>query len=147
MENTEILFLIFIVLFCVCTVAALVFNTHSKSRIPLVVCAVSTVMVIAFSILLFLSSADVKDTDVKDSIPLTSSSEESGRASKGRKTRSSKEKTSTKNQEKSDDDTVYITRNGTKYHFSLDCGDYEFYECTLRQAKERGLEPCSKCAK
>ena len=43
-------------------------------------------------------------------------------------------------------DTVYITRNGEKYHFSYSCGNYEFYECTLEQALTRGLTPCKKCA-
>lgn len=41
--------------------------------------------------------------------------------------------------------TVYITRTGKKYHYSLDCSDADFYECTLEQALERGLEPCGKC--
>ncbi len=43
-------------------------------------------------------------------------------------------------------DIVYITRNGEKYHLSLSCGEYEFYECTLEQALSRGLSPCKKCA-
>lgn len=44
------------------------------------------------------------------------------------------------------DRIVYITKTGEKYHFSYSCSDTDFYECTLRQALERGLEPCSRCA-
>lgn len=40
---------------------------------------------------------------------------------------------------------VYITKNGSKYHYSYTCGKAEYYECTLKQALERGLEPCKKC--
>ncbi len=40
---------------------------------------------------------------------------------------------------------VYITRKGTKYHYDIECGNNEFYECTLEQALDRGLEPCKRC--
>lgn len=40
---------------------------------------------------------------------------------------------------------VYITKTGRKYHYSYDCSDTDFYECTLAQAIEMGLEPCGNC--
>ena len=43
-------------------------------------------------------------------------------------------------------DTVYITRNGEKYHFSYTCSNNQYYECTIDQALARGLTPCKKCA-
>lgn len=43
--------------------------------------------------------------------------------------------------------TVYITKTGTKYHYSYFCSNTDFYECTLEQALARGLEPCKKCVK
>ena len=43
-------------------------------------------------------------------------------------------------------DTVYITKSGTKYHLTYTCGGNEYYECTLKQALERNLTPCQKCA-
>ncbi len=45
-----------------------------------------------------------------------------------------------------DTNIVYITRNGKKYHLSYTCGGNEYYECTLTQALDRGLEPCKRCA-
>lgn len=41
--------------------------------------------------------------------------------------------------------TVYITKTGTKYHYSYFCSNTDFYECTLQQALDRGLEPCKRC--
>ncbi len=40
---------------------------------------------------------------------------------------------------------VYITRNGEKYHYNVNCGKNEYYKCTVQQAVDRGLEPCKKC--
>ncbi len=146
MENKDILFLALIIFFCVCSVTALIFNAHSKSRAPVFICAVSGILVIVFSVFLLIDRPQSNGRYVREYIPITSS-EETKENQKGRKThKSEKSSERTDLTAKSDDDTVFITRNGTKYHFSIDCGDYEFYECTLRQAKERGLEPCQKCA-
>lgn len=136
MDDKDITFLTLIIFFCVCSVLALVFNAHSKSRVPLLIFAASAISVIVFSVSLLLNDSDSSSQRVRDYIPLTSA-EQSETEGIRKKTQESA---------KSDDDTVYITKNGTKYHFSADCGDYELYECTLRQAKERGLEPCRRCA-
>ncbi len=40
---------------------------------------------------------------------------------------------------------VYITKTGTKYHSTYTCGKNDYYECTLEEALEMGLEPCGKC--
>lgn len=40
--------------------------------------------------------------------------------------------------------TVYVTPTGSKYH-THKCGNGNFYQTTLSQAKARGLTPCSKC--
>ena len=53
---------------------------------------------------------------------------------------------STENHTIKNTNTVYITRNGEKYHLSYSCGNNEYYECTLEQALNRGLSPCKKCA-
>ena len=144
--NKDVLFLALIIFFCVCSVTALIFNAHSKSRVPVMICAVSAVFVVVFSVFMLIDRPQENGKRVRDYIPITSH-EETKDSQKGRKTHTT-EQNSEKSAlpSKSDDDTVYITRKGTKYHFSLDCGDYEFYECTLRQAKERGMEPCSRCA-
>ena len=48
---------------------------------------------------------------------------------------------------KEDSRTVYITRTGECYHYSDRCGGgrITYYECSLSEAKRRGLRPCSKC--
>ncbi len=39
---------------------------------------------------------------------------------------------------------VYITKTGSKYHKGK-CGKGNFFEINLKEAQSRGLEPCSKC--
>lgn len=39
---------------------------------------------------------------------------------------------------------VYVTRTGSKYH-SHKCGNGNYYQQSLSEAKARGLTPCSKC--
>ncbi len=63
----------------------------------------------------------------------------------GRPVKKRSDNSTNKNQEQPPD-TVYITRNGEKYHLSYSCGGNEYYECTLEQALSRGLSPCKKCA-
>lgn len=40
--------------------------------------------------------------------------------------------------------SVYITRTGSKYH-RCKCGNGNYYQVSLSEAKSRGLTPCSKC--
>lgn len=146
MNNIDILFLSLIIFFCISSVVALVFNAYSKSRVPLAIFVASGVLVVAFSVFLLLNRDEASPKYVRDYIPVTEYSKTEARGGAERKTQNVKTTAAPADDEKSDDDIVYITKHGTKYHFSLDCGEYEFYECTLRQAKERGLEPCQNCA-
>lgn len=41
--------------------------------------------------------------------------------------------------------TVYYTRTGSKYHYLNNCGSGTYYPCTLEEALNKGLTPCSKC--
>lgn len=41
--------------------------------------------------------------------------------------------------------SVYITRTGEKYHYDNSCNGGTYYEVTLQEALNMGLEPCSKC--
>lgn len=43
--------------------------------------------------------------------------------------------------------TVYYTKSGKRYHYSNPCGKGTYYECTLKEALEKGLTPCGKCVK
>lgn len=42
---------------------------------------------------------------------------------------------------------IYCTKTGKSYHYNDNCGSGNYYECTLEEALERGLEPCKKCVK
>ena len=44
-------------------------------------------------------------------------------------------------------ETVYRTPTGKKYHFDTSCGGKNSYETILEEAVSDGLTPCSKCAK
>ncbi len=46
-----------------------------------------------------------------------------------------------------DNETVYRTPTGKKYHFDTSCGGKNSFETTLEKAVSDGLTPCSKCAK
>lgn len=42
--------------------------------------------------------------------------------------------------------TVYITPNGKKYHYSLNCASKNAKSITITEAKEQGYTPCERCA-
>ncbi len=42
---------------------------------------------------------------------------------------------------------VYYTKSGKRYHCINKCGRGTYYECTLDEAKQKGLSPCDKCVK
>ena len=46
-----------------------------------------------------------------------------------------------------DENKIYRTPTGKKYHFDKECGGKNSFETTLEEAKQAGLEPCSKCVK
>lgn len=47
---------------------------------------------------------------------------------------------------KKDDTTVYVTRNGSCYHYDSDCSNMKNpMEVSLYEAKEQGYRKCSKC--
>lgn len=41
--------------------------------------------------------------------------------------------------------TVYITKNGKRYHHENPCGNGTYYPISLAEAKSRGYTPCEKC--
>lgn len=43
------------------------------------------------------------------------------------------------------DRIVYYTRTGECYHRLNPCGNGTYYPCTLDEALDKGLRPCSKC--
>lgn len=41
--------------------------------------------------------------------------------------------------------TVYYTLTGKKYHYENPCGKGEYLPISLKEAEQKGLEPCKKC--
>lgn len=79
--------------------------------------------------------------------PQQNASANSGKSSSGSNT-ASKPKTQT--QQKSDPDAkvkVYITPTGKRYHYDGHCNGGTYIESNLKEAKQRNLTPCKKCAK
>ena len=45
----------------------------------------------------------------------------------------------------SDEQQVYLTRTGVKYHYDSSCNGGTYMKTTLEDALKFGLEPCEKC--
>lgn len=43
------------------------------------------------------------------------------------------------------DQAVYVTKSGKRYHYDGTCNGGTYYESTLEDARNRGLTPCQKC--
>ncbi|MBE6724966.1 MAG: S-layer homology domain-containing protein [Ruminococcaceae bacterium] len=48
-------------------------------------------------------------------------------------------------EEEPDEETVYITPSGVRYHIDPDCGGVNSYPVSLSEALRRGKTPCQKC--
>ncbi|MBE6990966.1 MAG: hypothetical protein E7430_00090 [Ruminococcaceae bacterium] len=48
--------------------------------------------------------------------------------------------------ESDNSNVIYITKSGSRYHFSSSCGSGTYYESTMEEALAKGLTPCKKCA-
>ena len=49
-------------------------------------------------------------------------------------------------EEEGSDEYVYISRTGSKYHGSPQCGRMRTSTCvSLKEAESQGLEPCMRC--
>ncbi len=42
---------------------------------------------------------------------------------------------------------VYYTKSCKCYHYINPCGRGTYFECSLEEAKDKGLVPCDKCVK
>lgn len=122
---------------------SVIIGSRNQSKIFSVVAVVCSVAVIAFAVCCVIEtdSADENVSASKAYVSVTESNK-----TESRKAEEKQEEISEKNEaENTSERIVYITKTGTKYHYSYYCSDSDFYECTLEEALERGLEPCSKC--
>lgn len=50
-------------------------------------------------------------------------------------------------EERVEENAVYRTPSGKKYHFDMECGGKNSFPITIEEALKANLEPCSKCVK
>ncbi len=153
---TAIIILAFI---CVVTV---IIGINSRKLLYPTVSVFCGVIIIALALCCVIETepADSGELSSKAYIPVTGSenkstetkaeekiSDKTGSKDKPRVKIKSEEESPTVNKPDDMNKTVYITKTGSKYHYSYFCSSPDFYECSLEQALARGLEPCGKCVK
>ena len=151
------LLLLLIAAVCTALSVTLVISLKKKSRVLTAVCAL---LAMAATVLAVCSLAGVgtggsdkmitsyvtvgkyKTTEMKKSTRSTKNHEASSKAAD---TQSAEQQTASG--DNANHETVYITKNGKKYHYSYTCGKGTYYECPYEEALKKGYEPCQKCVK
>lgn len=144
---TELFLTLIIISAFVCVICVII-NIGSKKKVFPILSVCCCVMIIALA---FLCAVELKDNEKPQSTAqtvavLSGKSEKQVVKSPAGKSTESRKTGKTQAEDSEADRIVYITKTGEKYHFSYNCSDADFYECTLAEALEMGLEPCVKCA-
>ena len=151
------LLLLLIAAVCTALSVTLVISLKKKSRVLTAVCALlataATVLAVCSlagvgtggsdeMITSYVTVGKYKTTEMKKSTRSTKNHEASSKAAD---TQSAEQQTASG--DNANHETVYITKNGKKYHYSYTCGKGTYYECPYKEALEKGYEPCQKCVK
>lgn len=137
------LFSTFIIIFAfICAVCVIIGIGSKKKVFPLIaVCCCVAIAALALSCTVEIKGSESQRSGFETVVTLSGKTE--------KQTEKSAEKENTETAEiteaESADRIVYITKTGRKYHYSYNCSDVDFYECTLAEALEMGLEPCGNC--
>lgn len=97
--------------------------------------------------LLSLCSCNSKEYHERSKILLIQETTNSEQASSETSTETSKIIDSSNSSTVKVQNIVYFTKSGKRYHYINNCGKGTYYECTIEEAKEKGLTPCKKCVK
>ncbi len=150
-------FLLLTVALCAVLAVFLFISLKKKSRVFTAVCALLAVAATALSvcslagvgtggkdemITSYVTVGKYKTTEMKRSTRSTKNHEVSSKAADAK---SAEQQTASG--DNANHETVYITKNGKKYHHSYTCGKGTYYECPYKEALEKGYEPCKKCVK
>ncbi len=142
---------------CAVLAVLLIISLKKKSRALTAVCALlataATVLAVCSLagvgtgggntvITSYVTVGKYKTTEMKRS---TRSTKNHDASSKAADTQSAEQQTASG--DNANHETVYITKNGKKYHYSYTCGKGTYYECPYKEALEKGYEPCQKCVK
>lgn len=151
------LLLLLIAAVCTALSVTLVISLKKKSRVLTAVCVL---LAMAATVLAVCSLAGVgtggSDKMITSYVTVgkykTTEMERSTRSTKNHEASSKAADTQSAEQQTASGDnvnheTVYITKNGKKYHYSYTCGKGTYYECPYEEALKKGYEPCQKCVK
>lgn len=151
------LLLLLIAAVCTALSVTLVISLKKKSRVLTAVCALlataATVLAVCSlagvgtggsdkMITSYVTVGKYKTTEMERSTRSTKNHEASSKAAD---TQSAEQQTASS--DNANHETVYITKNGKKYHYSYTCGKGTYYECPYEEALKKGYEPCQKCVK
>lgn len=151
------LLLLLIAAVCTALSVTLVISLKKKSRVLTTVCALlataATVLAVCSlagvgtggsdkMITSYVTVGKYKTTEMERSTRSTKNHEASSKAAD---TQSAEQQTASG--DNANHETVYITKNGKKYHYSYTCGKGTYYECPYEEALKKGYEPCQKCVK
>ncbi|MDD7338485.1 MAG: hypothetical protein PUG56_07180 [Ruminococcus sp.] len=151
------LLLLLIAAVCTALSVTLVISLKKKSRVLTAVCALlataATVLAVCSlagvgtggsdkMITSYVTVGKYKTTEMER---LTRSTKNHEASSKAADTQSAEQQTASG--DNANHETVYITKNGKKYHYSYTCGKGTYYECPYEEALKKGYEPCQKCVK
>lgn len=151
------LLLLLIAAVCTALSVTLVISLKKKSRVLTAVCALlataATVLAVCSlagvgtgggdeMITSYVTVGKYKTTEMERSTRSTKNHEASSKAAD---TQSAEQQTASG--DNANHETVYITKNGKKYHYSYTCGKGTYYECPYEEALKKGYEPCQKCVK
>lgn len=137
------LFLTLIIIFAfICAVCVIVSIGSKKKAFPIIsVCCCVAIAALTLCCTVEIKGGESHQGGSETVVTL------SGEAERETENKAEKEITETAEIKESDsaDRIVYITKTGKKYHYSYNCSDADFYECTLAEALEMGLESCGSC--
>ena len=151
------LLLLLIAAVCTALSVTLAISLKKKSRVLIAVCALlataATVLAVCSlagvgtggsdeMITSYVTVGKYKTTEMERSTRSTKNHEASSKAAD---TQSAEQQTASG--DNANHETVYITKNGNKYHYSYTCGKGTYYECPYEEALKKGYEPCQKCVK
>ena len=144
---TELFLTLIIVSAFVCTVCVVINIGSRKKAFPIIsVCCCVMITALAFCCAVELKNNEKPQSTGQTVVTLSGRKNEKQTVKSSVKVNAETRKADkSQAEENSADRIVYITKTGEKYHYSYDCSAADFYECTLAEALEMGLEPCGKC--
>lgn len=143
---TELFLTLIIILAFICAVCVIIGIGSKKKAFPVIsVCCCVAIAALALSCTVEIKSNENLRDGSETVVTLSGKTEKQPVKTNVNENTEIYKTIKTQTEDNSADRIVYITKTGKKYHYSFDCSSVDFYECTLDEALEMGLEPCGKC--